>query len=408
MRVQKLKDKLEEINKELLNNGSLDSTDIGVLSGSSGIALFHFYYNAYNPNEISEDAGSEIIATIVGTINEGYNFHTFCGGIAGAAWVIELLNELDFIEVDTDGLLGILDEFLNHITKLNQNENFYDFLHGVIGIGYYFLKRYENTNSPESKSKYEDMLKEIVLLLKERATKSDDGVYWESILIREEGIKGCNLSLSHGLSSIINFLSRLSRHTAFSEQALPLLKESVNHLLKYKKYPAKSEGKGSLFPDWITNDNEESQSSRLAWCYGDLGIGVSLWQASKVIQNKEVKETAIQLLEHAATRRNIEETRIVDAGLCHGAFGVMHIFDYMYKETSNKKFKEAADYWIDYGLTIDHHEDGSAGYKKWRGGDNPTFEKENSLLEGIAGIGLSIISYLHPEMTAWNQSLMIG
>ncbi len=408
MREQKLKDKLEEINQELLANGGLDSTDIGVLSGSSGLALFHFYYNAYHPNEISEDAGSDIIATIVGTINEGYNFHTFCGGIAGAAWVIELLNELEFIEVDTDALLGILDEYLHHITKLNHNENFYDFLHGVIGIGYYFLKRYENTNSPASKQKYEDMLKEIILLLKERSKKSDDGVYWESILLREEGVKGCNLSLSHGLSSIINFLSRVSSHDALSEQARPLLDQCVSHLFSCKKDESHAKGKGSLFPDWITNDNEKSQSGRLAWCYGDLGIAVSLWQASKVVQDKEVKETALQLLEHAATRRDIEESRIVDAGLCHGAFGVMHIFDYMYKETSNKKFKDAADYWIDYGLTIDHHEDGSAGYKKWRGGDNPTYEKENSLLEGIAGIGLSIISYLNPEMTEWNQSLMIG
>jgi lantibiotic modifying enzyme len=404
MREQKLKDKLEEINQELINNGELDSPDIGVLSGSSGLALFHFYYNAYNPNEISEDAGSEIIAAVVGTINEGYNFHTFCGGIAGAAWTIELLNELEFIEVDTDGLLGILDDYLHHITNLHDQGNFFDFLHGITGIGYYFLKRYENTKSPELKSRYERMLIEMILLLKERSKKSDHGIYWESFLIREEGLKGCNLSLSHGLSSIINFLSRLSSHKAFSEHTLPLLNQSIDHLLSYKKDQADA----SFFPDWITDKDQENQSNRLAWCYGDLGVAVSLWQASKVVQNKEVKKTAIQLLEHAATRRDVEETRIVDGGLCHGAFGVMHIFDYMYKETSNNTFKEAADYWIDYGLTIDHHKDGSAGYMKWRGGDTPTFEKENSLLEGVAGIGLAILSYLNPERTHWNQCLMIG
>jgi len=342
MREQKLKDKLEEINKELITNGELDTTDVGVLSGSSGLALYHFYYNAYNPNETSEDVGSEIIASIVGSINEGYNFHTFCGGIAGAAWTIELLNELEFIEVDTDSLLGVLDDYLNHVANSNDRDNFYDFLHGLIGVGYYFLKRYENTSSEELKAKYEKMLLEMIAKLDSTAQKSEYGIYWESILIREEGLKGCN------------------------------------------------------------------ESSRLAWCYGDLGVAVSLWQAAKVMQNEDVKQTAIQLLEHAATRRDIKETRIVDGGLCHGAFGVMHIFDFMYKETSNQVFKDAADYWIDYGLTIDHHKDGSAGYKKWRGGDTPTYEKENSLLEGIAGIGLAILSYLNPEKTDWNQCLMIG
>ena len=404
MRKQKLKDKLEEINNELIANGTLDTTDVGVLSGSAGLALYHFYYNDYNPNEASEDLGSEIIASIVGKINEGYNFHTFCGGIAGAAWTIELLNELDFIELDTDALLGALDDYLNYVANLNESENYFDFLHGLIGIGYYFLKRYENTKSKEIKANYEKMLLEMIAKLKKTAKPSEAGLYWESFLIREEGIKGCNLSLSHGLSSIINFLSRLSRHDSFSGESLPLLQQALNHLMSHKRDKVTS----SYFPDWITNDNEESQSSRLAWCYGDLGVAASLWQASKVIDDVRIKETAIKLLEHAATRRDIQETRIVDGGLCHGAFGVMHIFNYMYKETSNAIFKEAADYWIDYGLTIDHHKDGAAGYMKWRGGDTPSYEKENSLLEGIAGIGLAILSYLHPEKTDWNQCLMIG
>lgn len=404
MREQKLKDKLEEINLELQNNGKLDSTDIGVLSGSAGLALFHFYYNEYNPNEASEDIGSTIIASIVNSINEGYNFHTFCGGIAGAAWTIELLNELDFIELDTDSLLGVLDDFLNHIANLNEGENYYDFLHGLIGIGYYFLKRYKNTASSELKEKYKEMLLVMISKLQRTAKSSENGIYWESFLIRDEGLKGCNLSLSHGLASIINFLSRLAEESDFSEQALPLLEKAISHTMSYKRVKPDT----SFFPDWITNENKESQSSRLAWCYGDLGVAISLWKASSVIKNEEIKNTAIQLLEFAATRRDIEETRIVDGGLCHGAFGVMHIFNYMYKETGIKVFKEAADYWIDYGLTIDQHKDGSAGYMKWRGGDTPTYEKENSLLEGIAGIGLAILSYLNPEKTDWNQCLMIG
>ncbi|WP_299679528.1 lanthionine synthetase C family protein [uncultured Dokdonia sp.] len=404
MREQKLKDKLEAINKELITNGKLDTPDIGVLSGSSGLALYHFYYNAYNPNEISEDAGSEIIASIVGSINEGYNFHTFCGGIAGAAWTIELLNELEFIEVDTDALLGVLDDYLHHIMNLDEQENFYDFLHGLIGIGYYFLKRFENTSSEELKKRYEKMLLEMISKLDKTAKSSDNGVYWESFLIRDEGLRGCNLSLSHGLSSIINFLSRLSDHAVFSEYTLPLLHKALSHMMSYKKPVADA----SFFPDWITNDDEKSQSNRLAWCYGDLGVAVSLWKAGNVLQDEDIKQTSIQLLEHAATRRDIKEARIVDGGLCHGAFGVMHIFNYMYKETSVEVFKEATDYWMDYGLTIDHHKDGSAGYMKWRGGDTPTYEKENSLLEGIAGIGLAILSYLNPEKTEWDQCLMIG
>jgi hypothetical protein len=49
--------------------------------------------------------------------------------------------------------------------------------------------------------------------------------------------------------------------------------------LDRKKFP-------SNFPSWI-QESEPLSGSRLAWCYGDLGISTALWQAAQSAGNKD-------------------------------------------------------------------------------------------------------------------------
>jgi len=226
----RLLNKLEDIDRILRDNYH-NSNDIGVLSGSSGIALFHFYYFKFKQREINEDIGSEIISSVVEKINEGYSMPTFCTGIAGAAWAIELLNEEDLIDLDCDALLSNLDDFLEKSLHVEKDYNFYDFLHGNIGIGLYFLKRYENTNSLELKSNYKKYLQKIVNKLQVAAVIDNDTAKWESTLIFSEKLRGYNLSLSHGISSIINFLARLNTHNDFKDSTTLLLQQASAFVL---------------------------------------------------------------------------------------------------------------------------------------------------------------------------------
>ncbi len=396
--------KLEEINA-ILQVDYKDIDNIGVLTGSTGIALFHFYYSKFKQQEINASIGSDIISSVVQKINKGYHMPTFCTGIAGAAWAIELLREEDFIELDSDALLGNLDDFLESSLQVDKRYNFYDFLHGNIGIGLYFLKRYENTASTELKSNYKRYLLKIISKLQETALIKGNTAKWESNLIFSEKLRGYNLSLSHGISSITNFLARLAEHSDFKDATITLLQQATNYILQQHYDSVTST---SCFPDWITTTNEKSKNARLAWCYGDLGIGISLWRAGKILSDQELCKKALTVLKHSTKRRDIEEARIMDAGLCHGSYGVAHIFNYMYKETQEPVFKETAIYWLQQALDMAIHKDGYAGYYQWRGGDNPGWRKEVNLLEGISGIGLAIISHLASFETKWDECLMIG
>jgi len=103
-----LENKLKEIDA-ILQQDYNKVENIGVLDGSSGIALFHFYYFKLKGQELNADIGVDIISSVIDKINEGFNMPTFCSGVAGAAWVIELLKEEDFIDLDTDDLLSDLE-----------------------------------------------------------------------------------------------------------------------------------------------------------------------------------------------------------------------------------------------------------------------------------------------------------
>lgn len=402
-----IEEKLHQIAK-VLEDYKLDTetnADIGVLSGGAGIALFYFYYSRFFENENAASLGVTIIEDVVGQINNGYNFHTFCGGISGAAWVIDLIEEEDFVELDADQLLEPLDEYLAKVMKADTSPNFFDFLHGLLGVGMYFLKRYKNTKSEVLKDKYKTYLLEIISLVKEAAIEKDGMMHWDTVLIQENKLMGCNLALSHGIPSIVNFMSRLAIYDDFKSLVEEDIKKTVNYILQTQN---QKDTFTSCFPNWVEGDTKEGSSSRLAWCYGDLGIGLSLWQAGKALNNKELKEKAIEIFEHATHRKEDEDTLIKDAGICHGSFGVMHIFQFMYEETGVTSFQEAADFWLDYSLNMGTHKEGYAGYMKWQGGENAGWKNEFVLLDGIAGIGLTLISYLNPKQMQWNECLMMG
>ena len=400
-----LLDKLAQIHT-ILSETVKDEKEIGVLSGMSGIALFHFYYAKFLGEESIADIGVDVITLLFQKINDGYSFPTFCSGIAGAAWAIELLQEEDFIDVNSDELLSELDDFLIHtIKEMETGDNYFDFLHGTLGIGFYFFKRYQKTQSIELKNTYKEQLLYIINLLENASQKEGNMIKWESYLIRKDKLKGVNLGLSHGMPSIINFLSRLAAHDIFYDQVESLIKNATNFVLHHQN---KDTSNSSLFPSWVYEGMDTNANARLAWCYGDLGIGITLWRAGKATNDKELQQNAITILKHSAIRRDRIECNVKDAGLCHGAFGIMHIYNYMYKETKEELFKETADFWIDEGMAMAHHENGYAGYMQWTGGENEGWRLESGLLEGIAGIGLSIISYLAPFETKWDECLLIS
>lgn len=399
-----LEGKLKEIDAIIRSKYSEES-QIGVLAGLSGISLFQFYYSKYLDIDDNADIGVEILTKSIDMINEGYNYPTFCTGIAGAGWVLDHLEQEEFMDADNDELLPELDQYIRTFMVADMKNGNYDFLHGAIGYAFYFLNRYRNTKSEELKDKYKTILLEFIDLLEELGENYEEGKYrWISELSIETKEKGYNLSLSHGMSSIIGILTKMHVYDDFKDKTETMLKGAINYILSFQN---KDFNAYSLFPSWIDGKEADSKS-RLAWCYGDLGIAIRFWYASKTLGDKALGENAIEIIKHGARRVTQENHLVKDAGVCHGSYGNAQMFLRMYKETGVQEFKDATDFWIDHGIKSAIHDDGGyAGYKQWKGADGE-WTPEISLLEGIAGIGLSILDYLADYNATWDECLMIS
>lgn len=397
-----LSNKLSEIGR-VLKEQQYENDQLGVLSGVSGIILFHFYYSKFLNTDEHANIGLQILTHCLEKINKGKTYPTYCAGLAGVGWTFNHLEQEGFIELD-DELLTALDTPLYNVMISNMKVGNYDFLHGAIGYGFYFFKRYKNTKSEKLKMQYKNYLFTLIDLLNDLSKKEGEKTKWISVIDKETDTNGYNLSLSHGMSSIVNFLSRLYIYDDFRDNVKSMLKGGVNYTLSFM---SKNEKSFSLFPDHIRKDKGVNRKSRVAWCYGDLGIALSLWHASKSLNDDQLKSTTINILKHVSRRTSIEDSLIMDASICHGSFGNAQVFNYMYKETKEETFKMASSFWTQDGLEKAVHKNGYCGYKQWSGIDEK-WQKKLFLLDGISGIGLCLISHLSQSEINWDECLMIS
>ncbi len=98
----------------------------------------------------------------------------------------------------------------------------------------------------------------------------------------------------------------------------------------------------------------------------------------------------------------------MDGGICHGASGVALIYNKLYHETGMKIFKSAAIHWLDVCLNMTFHKDGLAGYKAWYTEEYGGWRKNADLLEGVAGIGLMMLSFVSMKAPAWDECLLLS
>ncbi|AMQ01267.1 hypothetical protein AY601_4426 [Pedobacter cryoconitis] len=401
MKYELAKEKLKQIAKELKDEKYLNSPNLGVLNGISGIALFLFHYYKYSGDEYYSDLGKKYIVEIIDRINNGYSFPTYCSGIAGAAWTIEYLNEYNFIQFSSDENFNEIDEFLAENMNSCMKKGQFDFLHCSIGYGYYFLKRYNLTNSKRLKQKYLNYIHDLIDGLSAFSFKSQNGIYWINTF---EGFpkNSVDTGFAHGMSGIISFLTNVLSYNIKSPKALKMLDLATNFLLTARNDQLDSAYPKNIYINLI--DPHLAEASRMAWCYGDLGIASAFMNASRFIKGQDLLKESERIMIKCCSRRSLLETGVVDSGLCHGSLGIAVIYKSFYDITSNKNFSQASNYWLNDGLMKGSFPDGLGGFKKY---DYNKYINEVNLLDGIAGIGLGIISLISDTELNWKQSMMI-
>jgi hypothetical protein len=379
------KDILTEIVDLLENKRDLLQNDYGLLSGLTGKAiLINEYKKLYPESKIEIET---YIEDVFNSIENYDSISTYCAGISGACLGIGYLNKNNF---EGDGTFDFISDEVEEFIDLSyvdyiKDDNI-DFLHGSVGVAFYYL---ESLNEDKDQEKYKNNIEILLSHLKETGIWNDNMLRWK---------ESTNISLSHGMASIVILLCNLIRQDInFNTDISHILKDAVNYILSqeidYSQY-------GSFFPN--KSNSYEIEKSRLAWCYGDLGIALCLLNASEVLNDDLIKKKALQIINYASNRRDLEENCIVDASLCHGTSGIAMFFYSLFLKMKDDHYLNTAKYWLD--KTIELYREKKVFYLV---NENRYDHERLSLLEGKIGIALAILTIHFNIQSEWQKFLLI-
>jgi len=391
--------KIEQLAASLYDNEY--SSKISFFTGKCGKGYALSYYGHYFEKEKYLSRGLELITESVNGIERRVPA-SICGGVTGIAWSIRHLQMIGILEEDTKTNKFFESHIIKHLDHMLKLENVeLDFLHGVSGLIYYLLCFSDNQDSI---IRYLNKLEKLAIV-----DDSTGGLKWLFINHLTKR-RSYNLGLAHGIPSLICILSLIHKKGYNEQISRRLLLGGIKYILGQKFI-----NNISLFPNAVPieyNVDEKLDSSRMGWCYGDIGIGYSILCAGQSLKNESLSNIANEILLHGIQRTDTpshtyrnSNSNVIDASYCHGSSGLSSIYKSIYKKTMDKRFEQSSHYWSDVTISLSEWPDGIAGYKNFK---MHGFRKNEDLLSGASGILLSLMEHERNDLANWQSCFLIN
>lgn len=390
----------------------------GLSTGNAGLAVFFTYLAQATGEEAFADLAAERLDRAMDVVASRPMSPALYGGFSGVAWTMEHLQGRLFVDApeeapdeakeDEEGADegGEADPTaegtLLQILEPQPWPGDYDLINGLVGFAVYGL---ETLPKPEAR----ELLERIVEQLEAAAEETPTGTTWftrPELLPphqRERYPGGYyNLGVAHGVPGIVGALARIHGAGVLPERSLALLEKTVPWVLA-QEWEAPAVGR--CFPHFHIAGNVP-EATRLAWCYGDPGIAAALLLAARETGRKDWEEKALEVAARAAARPEAT-AQIRDAGVCHGAAGLGHLFNRLYQATGREELGDAARFWFGRTLEMRKPGEGVGGILSWdtmKGGWWP----ERGFLTGAAGVALALLGAVTPLAPDWDRVLLIS
>lgn len=374
-------------------NGAINVLEDSLYTGGWGMVLFLAYYNKMFKNKDKEILDRYIDFRLERLCNIYPKTFSFCDGMAGVMYLLHFIKEKGLVNVEIDDFEKCFDKYFRIALDFSKKECGYDFLHGTLGIGLYYLKRQDSVAKL--------YIKEIIDYLRDTAMCTNQYIYWQFLTKSNELVP--NISLSHGIASIIIFLVRVMEKELYLKDVTLLLRLALPFL---QSQEMDRNIHGCYFP--VLSKQVTSEFSRLAWCYGDLGVATALYKAGVILQDDILVNKSLEIFEFSAGRKSLRANLLNEGGICHGTAGVAQIFKRMYLNTGNDLFLATSLYWIRQTLRLGQRKNGLCGYDYF---DVSGWKTSYDFLVGISGIGLVLLSSLEKnnlELSAWDELLLLS
>lgn len=365
-------------------------------------ALLYFStkYN-YSNEFIYKEKALDLFEKLLDIFSE-FDFQTgLLEGFDGIGWVLTYMKKCNII--DSDELLKDVDDFLIQSIRLNINTNNFDLLYGSIGKIQFLIdsERYKE-------KQIIDLIDGIVNKLYETRIEKNKRIYWYDL-----DSEKINLGLSHGLASIFIFLLKLQELNFKNKN----IKKMILGIIKsYAYFENKIPGISSFGASFPYTRNDTSHS-RLAWCYGDLGIAYSFLYADTVLKNQNTKIKYNDML-NLLLQREISDSGLVhfynysffDTGFCHGLSGIYYILFKMNEMEPNLILQKKIKYWEDEllkNLNIQLSIEGDIVFPETRQGTDEIYKIEKeTMLNGLCGVGLVLLTMKYKKAD-WSNFFLL-
>lgn len=390
---------LRHIGRALIALPARSVRDPSLADGNAGLALAHAALHPLFPRAGHRVRADETIDRAIGALARTPLSPSLHGGFTGVAWAVEHLR--GDADDDDDANEAIDEALILYLDRTPWTESF-DLLGGIVGLGVYALERLPRAGAQR-------ILELIVARLTETARRRRPGLAWWSdpkwvpAPYRRDPHFAWNLGVGHGVPAVVGFLAGVVRAGIAPRAARRLLDGAVRWLLA-QELPRADAGFASAVGPGV-----ERTPARSAWCYGDPGVAAALLAAARAVGEEAWEQQALRIALRA-TERPPDTCRVVDAGLCHGAAGLGHVYHRMYLTSGEPRLARAARFWLVRALDFRRATDSIGGFASWTidADGSKRWVADAGMLTGIAGIALAFAAALNGEEPTWDRTLLLS
>lgn len=267
---------------------------------------------------------------------------SLCYGFAGYVYALEFLSKYskgydDLLDTLETILVTLTRDRLREIKRANiVKEEYFDVIQGVSSAGKYLISKEKLT------LEYGKLVEEILCYLEELINK-EPAIYTEYMpneKLKKKFPNGyINLGVAHGILGPLYVLALGYKKFGRSEYLF-----SVERGLRYYEETFHTNKNGRII-GWngrvsVGMESEEFRFNS-SWCYGSLGMARVLYNISKIIDSKQLRELSTDVFFSAINY--LKSSEILNNAICHGRSGTMLLFNLMYLDTGEKQFKTISD-----------------------------------------------------------------
>lgn len=365
-----------------------------LLAGALGLGLYYSQLYEHYENEEYLEKSIQIIDDVFNKLDVGMPSlvgSSFSSGVAGLAYLTNFLSKKGLLEIDIDAEFDTLEEYLYNSALKEIELDYVDYLHGAAGCIHYFTTRKES-----QRGRY--YLNELVDKLISRAVDEENGTWFRNQVLKNSEKEEVNLGIAHGQCSLLMILMNACDALDNKAAVKKIVRKGIEFILVQKRDINIEEGGFNIFPFHVNKQNPgEPIPNRLAWCYGDLNEALLFYKAAKFLDWEELRKLADLVGLQTLMRKDQPSTLIKDTHFCHGSSGVAQIYRTLYEESGITAYFKGYEYWVEQTVLMLENELKTDYYRG----------KESDLLDGLTGVGLTLLSFISHKPLKWSEMLLL-